>query len=761
MTIPTVSFNKMFLFAAMALLLAGCARKENTVTEKASPVPTQNEKTAVTTWEEKGAEFYSLCRMLGDNLYFAEMKWDESTKKSLGAVIYRKQRGQGAEKLTDFGEAELICYTVDEGGAVYCLYAEEEDGEPNYFLRKASVEGEVIYDTPLLPENGVKEKVVSRLGTVFGGEADEKGRVCFANASGDLYLFDETGRLVCVGSAPWEESSYGEGAGLVNAGEDGIYTYTVEDRTVFIQKLDMSDGGLGNALEVQVETREAQTGLSNEKIGTPSGIPGSGKQAASVSLELFSGYGRGVLISDSDTLWGYQVSEGELMKILGWGDGTVNLKNYTIEALGVLQDGSLYIRAYRSREDRGNVSVVFKDAWELWEKQKVTLAAITAEGHEYLNGELEDIIASFNRTYTEYEAELITYASAFELHTALLKGEGPDIIDFSRVDRTVLARKGVTEDLSAYFKNSSAVQETDLVPSARRAGMNGGKLVCVFPCFRVQGFLAEKGATDKGEWTAGEYIALAEKHPDAAMQDYGNPSAYRGAVFSDAVAMDMDNYINWEEKECYFEGDRFLSLVNRVLELPVPASTDLIPQEMDSFDRVRERFRKRELLLYPFYCSSVESFYLQKSGGEYEIELAEMAGYPNESGMPKYQFFATISLGMNSASANKEGAWAFLEFILSEQYQSEVKEFSVRQDCFDRQLEQTEAHGGYRRLDVTKEERELIRYMVDNAYDTLGMSTMDIRNIIWEELEPVWAGDKTPEEAAKVIQSRVRLLVNE
>ena len=586
--------HNIFLLSITILLLSGCgAEKENNEAVEASLTPIRNEKAAVAAWEEKSAEFYDLSRMLGDKLYFVEIKWDESTKKSADAVICRKQRGQEAEQLTHFGAGEFICYTVDEGGAVYALYTKEEGGEQHSFLRKVSAEGELLYDTPFSAESGGEEQALSRLGTVSEGEADEMGRACFANASGDLYLFDETGELACVSRAPWDENTYGKGAGLVNAGEDGIFAYTTDGRKLSLQKVDMTEGSLGNALQVKVDAPGTQAKKSAVQTGT-------------VSMELFSGYERGVLLSDSDALWGYEISDGELMRILGWGDSMVNLKNYSIEALGVLPDGSLYLRVSRSREDRGNVSVVFKDASELREKQKVTLAGTA--GNVHWNTELENMISAFNRANTEYEAELLTYPSDFELNMALLKGEGPDVIDLSRLDMEIFARKGILEDLSPCFEKSEVVQESDLVPSVLRAGKVDGKLVSVFPYFHIRGFWVEKGTTKKGGWTAEDYVALAENYPEAVMQDYGSPSAYHSCVFSDAIKMDMDSYVNWEKKECYFDSDRFISLINRVKNLPLPASSDLVPFEPDSIDRVQEKFRNHELLVDNFSLSSITAF---------------------------------------------------------------------------------------------------------------------------------------------------------
>ena len=73
----------------------------------------------------------------------------------------------------------------------------------------------------------------------------------------------------------------------------------------------------------------------------------------------------------------------------------------------------------------------------------------------------------------------------------------------------------------------------------------------------------------------------------------------------------------------------------------------------------------------------------------------------------------------------------------------------------------TEMYNGYAEIDLTDEEREFIRFMVDNAYWPGASSISDVMYIVFEEAGAVWVGDKTAEEAADIIQSRVSVYISE
>lgn len=63
--------------------------------------------------------------------------------------------------------------------------------------------------------------------------------------------------------------------------------------------------------------------------------------------------------------------------------------------------------------------------------------------------------------------------------------------------------------------------------------------------------------------------------------------------------------------------------------------------------------------------------------------------------------------------------------------------------------------------ELTEEDKELIRYMIENARWDNSMQVRDIQGIIMEEVPYYFKGDKTAREVALTIQNRIALFLNE
>lgn len=134
------------------------------------------------------------------------------------------------------------------------------------------------------------------------------------------------------------------------------------------------------------------------------------------------------------------------------------------------------------------------------------------------------------------------------------------------------------------------------------------------------------------------------------------------------------------------------------------------------------------------------------------------------------------SLSINRASDNKEGAWAFIEFLLSDDIQTSLSNntlytrLPVKKESYYR--------AGQEQVDnptsfiinslgveagtegVTKEQVQeyaslLEHSMIDNY------NTKPIIKIIEEETDAFFLGEKTMEEVNTIIQNRVQLYLNE
>lgn len=162
-------------------------------------------------------------------------------------------------------------------------------------------------------------------------------------------------------------------------------------------------------------------------------------------------------------------------------------------------------------------------------------------------------------------------------------------------------------------------------------------------------------------------------------------------------------------------------------------------------------------------------------GNSYEI-----AGLPTADGSLKYGLLYSQMYGMNAASGNKEGAWAFLEYLVSKDSSSLLNgNFPARKDLLEQGLqvnidyvtdpngvvtyrinrytnEKIEGFGGF-----TEEDAKAVLHIIDNTYRQAFERDYILIKILFEEAEPFFQGQKSVKDVVKIIQSRVSLYLIE
>lgn len=212
---------------------------------------------------------------------------------------------------------------------------------------------------------------------------------------------------------------------------------------------------------------------------------------------------------------------------------------------------------------------------------------------------------------------------------------------------------------------------------------------------------------------------------------------------------DLFGMVDWENKTCDFSGElweQLLKISNRY--------------------GVTERNKGDEEIASMFLpASSLYEF----ARIEEEAHSRGMAavGYPTEEGMVSRIGASTISI--NASSRNKEGAWAFIEYLLSEEVQRQIAEnaFPVDKKIFQESVDNVDKEMVYAYNRYTKQEI----YVTDESIaDCLAwiergkivpIHTGYILGIVEEESEFFFMGDKSIAEISDTIENRVRLYLME
>jgi len=728
----------------------GCSKQGNTETEESS----SGENDSISTWKRLDTDKRNMFApvLIGDVLYYWNGDWNRDEQRWSNTSIYRQRRGEeNSEEVAALNETQLLYFLIDEEHNLYYLYGEYTQNGQKFFFRKDSVEGAVQYDIAV----SASEEEMLKLSNVAQGDyftqgtVSRKGEACFYNPRGELFLFDGNGNFLGIYSVGANtENNSNAVCGLVNSGDEGVFFYAAQESRVLLQRINMADVSLETMIEVPVESK--------------------------VSLEVYDGYDRGILISDSSTLWEYHLSEKKMNKILEWGNDTLNLIEYEISALSMAEDECLYVLTHRPNGQESLVRIAFLEESNIPEKQVVLLAMYKHETWRDITY-LETMAEEFNKYNGEYQIEIKPYSGLEELYNDLLKGNAADIFEMSSIDKYILEDKGVLENLSPYFERSVVVKESDLLPAVRSAGYVEGKYVFMFPRFNVTGYLVAQGTTHEGGWTPEEYVSLGEIYPDSRMGYAAEPVS----ILRNILLTDSESFINWQDMECYFDDDRFISLLERIVHI---GETENSISPLEYRKNAYQWLHDKELLTDTFRISSASEYidYRYAYG-----DFAEFAGHPNQSGKLYYRMEPCEILGMNSASKVKDGVWAFMEYLLSRENQNQIpSSIPIHKESFETWLSpeeivsRTERNkksqpGNYIYMnlfsfekseklpEMTDTDKEFLRNMVANLYWNDTVNGKDISNIIFEEAGAFFAGDKTAKEAAEIIQNRVALLLNE
>lgn len=396
---------------------------------------------------------------------------------------------------------------------------------------------------------------------------------------------------------------------------------------------------------------------------------------------------------------------------------------------------------------------------------EIQIADLSGSHYSLLPGE----VAVFSRENTGYSLSCERAEEGMEdvfrdrILAELAFGKGPDILYLSREDLILLQEKGALADLEGLMSRDT-LQE--LLPGAVELGRVEGKL-CGIPgevsarTIFTRPSLWGSGSGEDISWSVDDILDLAGDQGEtqglsAILPTVSDAILYYLALFD----LERSPFIDWEGKDCSFASQKFISLLETI--------------KAYSLDEVLILGKDREMLTQG-RCLGVAADILSFS--IYEGICKEMgeeiaaAGFPAEDGGHSY-LAADGLLAINKACGHQEAAAAFLEYVLSARGQEQCNVISVRRDMLteDMVLYRGEDQAPYRMengarvyLAVKKDGTTYIDQY--NAFLESCVPLPDpheeIANIVSEEAESFFYGNKSAREAAEIIDNRVRTYLKE
>lgn len=701
--------------------------------------------------------------------------------------FYRQEIASGTAKRLSVKLPQLaegIRYTAPQlwadplGNLILLLCRVGEDAqEREYSLVKYSEDGELLFEkdvTNLLKRQG---ESISCL------ETDGEGRI---------YLrFRNLVRLLDAEGQDQGQVEMEEGELLCRGADGAVYDCQFDRKTggSKLVRIDFDKRTLGEGfggLPDNVKYLIPGEGISEEAAGSGEGTCQEGEEVSGGEADFYYCAGTGLYAYRLEEQASFPVTD--LLEAGVWG---------SLEGICDMGDGSFFLLVYdQDQGESGFLRLTFAELGSIPLKEKIVLGVIGQSDN------VRNDVVKFNRQNDCYEVEIRSYAAENnsysealnQLNMEIISGEGPDLIDLSGL--AVPVRKyvslGLLEDLSPYLERSEKLGKEDFLPNVVEAYTIGGCLVGLPQTFTVNLLIGLRSVVGEDHGiSVDEMLEIMDAHPDAltlCKSSYDGYSQKFSRLWLLNILLECNQkfFLDYENGTCSFDSEEFRRLVELVEKLKVSGEGE---EDVSWLAQGKALFG----FLEGGYAQGFSRNVQVAGGGGGMAGKVMTLGYPTLDGSCAYVLSGAGSVySILSASAKKEGAWEFMEYMLSQEYNIRTSHaYPVKTEELKGRLEQEkyniyekdrstgqpilDENGNPKRQERGHDEagnvtnyypgREELTMLWDvltgACVNTSFQEGNEVLKIVEEEIQPYFAGDKTLDEAIDVIQSRAQLYISE
>ena len=697
-------------------------------------------------------EYMNCVQLYGEDLYFCKGNWIEATEE----MTYSFEK----VNLNDFSVTD-IPFSATEDFYVMDMYV-TADGiyiaaqliewnsdftkmlQAQYQIWHCDLEGNALESIDLTED--MMARTTEEIGIYMSDiTLDKDGNIYVADNQSYIAVYDKEGNLLSnIDVEGW-------GSGLVTTADGSVY-YNYMDEVNWeenLVKVDVENGKLGDSLGKLPENNYNTNLYINE------------------DNQVY-------VTNDSNGLQLYDLVSQETTDILNWLDYDINGDNVYI--VTELEDGRIlaYCESYDEEKTTYEIITLTETDEPLEAKTVLTYATFGTDS------QITDAIIRFNKNSEDYRIEVVDYydsedyeAGLDAFNEALLNGEYADLINVSWDNYNTYASKGLYVDLNTLIDEHSDINREDYFENVLNAFEIDGKLYAMPTSFSLSTLAGKSSIWGDTQTLTTQKISEVVKKAgdDAELINYGTKSDWLNLSLQGS----MNRYINWETGECSFDSEEFIA----VLEL-----ANLLPAESNWEEgdvSAPKKIQAGKLLLNGEYFNSITDYQVTKAVFGEDVAFL---GYPDATGSGTLINGADNLIAISEDSEYKDAAWEFIKYMISEEYQCNYINWynPIHKAAFAENMEQAAEITTYKNDDgeeieaphmtygwedfetsvyhATEEDIAEYTALVEGA-DTLASQEEGIFSIISEEVEPFFAGQKSAEEVAGIIQSRVNIYVNE
>lgn len=498
-----------------------------------------------------------------------------------------------------------------------------------------------------------------------------------------------------------------------------------------------------------------------------------------------------LLINKESGLSGYDIETGKTETIIDWLKSGFDTTAMERESTTALPDGRILCVTYNYKYNGGGgysysgndmvISVLTEvDPATLPDRKLIKLYAL------WLDTSVKRQILEFNKNNPEYEIELTNYGDDMDWQDAvsrmnndMISGNIPDILVVNGqlpVDSYI--SKGLFSNLYDFMETDPDINKEDYLQNLFEAYEVNGALYYTVPDFTVStmvGKSSEVGA-EQG-WTMDEFMSFIEANPDKSI--FGERSATNTNMLTTFFSYSYDSFIDRNTGECSFNSDSFIKMMEFCSRFPSEIKDEDMDYDDSYWQEYETQWRTGKTLLSNEYIGTFKVI-RELEQGKFG-EPVTFKGMPGSKGNGSTFNSSGTLLAITSKSVNKDGAWQFVRYFFTDEYQDMYANgnsysFPAKLSALEKKAEAAKERPYWENDETGEKEYYDNTYWNGTESINIGVNTDEdnarmmefiksitatnnydtkIQDIISEEAAPYFSGQKTAAQAAEIIQNRI------
>lgn len=381
--------------------------------------------------------------------------------------------------------------------------------------------------------------------------------------------------------------------------------------------------------------------------------------------------------------YGFSSKTGVAKELFNWTGVNVNSARIVSDVL-VAENGSC---TFVTGDNR--IGTVTREAYN--PELEKTVLKLSTLNPSYA---LIDAVSEFNRRQADVRIDIEDYSAytggetgdrAFRYYVDNhLGGKLPDIIDMASLPYLQMAASGDLTDLYPFIDADREIRRADFFSNVLVALELDGGLYCTCGGFEINTVLgASRVVGDNAGWDYAKYYNALNGMREGC--DGFDSTVTQSEMLSTLLAMDLDEFIDWDALTCDFTSGAFGDMLDFISTFR--EYFDYEHAGWSENDYTDMRIRNGYQMLMPMTIYGFED--LMHAGYEFGEDVT-FIGYPTDFGTGNTLTVVSLAdggnLAMSSQCNDKQAAWEFLRTFFTEDYQRTLDYFPSNVNVFNEKL---------------------------------------------------------------------------